>query len=173
MPPRPGYRRKDYDRDPSRNPKGPQAVEPHSTWQLLVEKSRAKKRLSLRALASAAKIPPGTLFNWVRAKSGTPPYTTYKKPLNTRLASTLEIEPEQLWKAFEESLDAYEKSLPAPAPPAPLPQRIPAAGNSLAEDETPYRTGTLAQLKAMIAATGRQAFTAQEIYAMIDLIAPR
>ena len=176
MPPRPGHRRKDYNRDPAKNPKGPQAVEPHSPWQLLVEKQRTAKRLSIRSLAEESKIPAGTLFNWVRAKTGTPPYTNYKKTLNNRLASCLEIDPMDLWKAFQESLEAYESTIASstPAPvPAPMPQRNHSAGNYMAEESPAYRASTLSQLKALIAATGRTSFSDQEIYAMIDLINPR
>lgn len=167
MPPRPGYRRKDYDTEPSKARIGPQFVEPHSEWQLLVEKTRATKRLSIRTLAELSKVPAGTFFNWIRAKSGCPPYTTYKPAVNDRLAKILGLPAESLWQAYKNSLD----SEPVPAPTF---QKNPSLGIPVNLEQSPaaYRAGTnkLAQFQNMLAATGKQSFSIQEITTLISIL---
>jgi len=134
MPQRPGYRRKDYKHSPSMNKKGPQAGEPFSKWQILVEETRTEKCLAIRALAEICLIPSGTLFNWLRAKTGVPSFTRYKPPVNKRIADALGIKPDTLWEAYQHSL----KHIPSPPGPAPRSQGNPPAGNSgLQEDVTP------------------------------------
>ena len=155
------------------NKKGPQAGEPFSKWQILVEETRTEKCLAIRALAEITLIPSGTLFNWLRAKTGVPSFTRYKPPVNKRMADALGIKPDTLWEAYQHSL----KTIPSPPGPAPQSQGNPPAGNSvLQEDVTPYSLGStndrLTKLLSLLQTTGRSTFTLQEIQILASMIEP-
>jgi hypothetical protein len=157
----PGSRIRNYDIEPSNNRYGPKAVEPHTPWQLMIEAARLKTKTPLRKVAEKSDIPAGTLFNWLRAKTGAPPRATYTANLNRRLAETLKIKPEDLAEAYNKSAfapvdpDAFEESkAPSPAPaPAPM----------VREDLVTFRVDGLKRLLAMLRSTGRNSFTLAEI----------
>jgi hypothetical protein len=132
----------------------------------MVEEHREIQGLSIRALAKETDIPAGTIFNWVRAKSGHPPASSYTEAVNGRLAYRLEVDPKILWKAFKDSLT---KRKPAPAP-APMPQENSAP--AMKEESAPYRTSPALRprLIAMLRVTGKQTFTLEEIETILDLL---
>lgn len=157
----PGSRIRNYDIEPSKNRYGPKAVEPHTPWQLMIEAARAQTKMPLRKVAEKSDIPAGTLFNWLRAKTGAPPRATYTANLNRRLAEALMIKPEDLAEAYNKSAfnpvdpDAFEEAPSAPAPPSPAPV--------VQEDIIAFRVDGLKRLLAMLRSTGRTSFTMAEI----------
>lgn len=151
----PGSRIRNYDIEPSSNPYGPKAVEPHSPWQLLVEQTRAQKKITLRDLAARAQIPAGTLFNWVRNKRGCPSISTYTAQVNARFARALGTTEEKL-------ADAYNKSLFKPLdinakepPPRPAPQ--------VSEAATAFTVDGLKRFLTHLRSSGRSEFTLSEL----------
>lgn len=155
MPPKPGYRRKNYSREPSKNKAGPKHVEPFSPWQLLIESARVGK-FSLGQLGKKTGIARGTLFNWVRAKSGCPPYTSYDRAKNDLLAEVLGRSSQDLWEAYQKALDSQPPSLPRAAR---------TAKSSLGE------VSKLHQLLGMIHASKKKSFSLDEIRLLIAVVA--
>jgi hypothetical protein len=154
MPPRPGYRRKNYELEPSENKKGPKAVEPHSPWQLMVETSRSDQSISIRRLGEMANFPSGTLFNWVRAITGVPPRSSYPKSTNKRIAGALGIEPGKLWDAFVMSLNPDIK-----------PDSV-ANPDAKSDSAKPVGREPIEILLAMLRSASRSQFTLAEIEAL-------
>ena len=160
---KPGSRARDYSLEPSSNRFGPKPVNPHSPWQLLVEKQREVTGQALRSLATRAQIPAGTLFNWVRAKTGAPPRTAYTANLNRRLAKALEIPAKDLADAYNASAfrpvdpDAIEAA-PRPAPPSK-------------ETSAALLDEFSARLLATVKASGRPSITIPELESVIHLLA--
>lgn len=151
----PGSRFRDYSAEPSTNQYGPKAVNPHSPWQLLVEKQRVETKQPLRLIASRALIPSGTLFNWVRAKRGCPPRTSYTQDLNKRLAAALKCDEQEL-------ADAYNASAFKPVDPKVIETPRPAP-QTLGENLTAYTVSGLNRFLHMLKASGRTSFTLSEI----------
>ena len=151
----PGSRFRDYSAEPSTNRFGPKAVNPFSPWQLLVEKQRVDTKQPLRLIATRAQIPAGTLFNWVRAKRGFPPRTSYTQDLNKRLAAALICDEQELADAYNASAfkPVDPKVIEAPRP-APL---------TLQENPTAFTVVGLKRFLAMLKASGRTSFTLGEI----------
>jgi hypothetical protein len=132
----------------------------------MVEEHREIQGLSIRALAKETNIPAGTIFNWVRAKTGHPPASSYTEAVNGRLAYRLEIHPNELWQAFKASLT---KRKPAPVP-APKSQKNPAP--AMNDDPVEYRTtpNLRQRLLSMLRVTGKQTFTLEEIETILALL---
>jgi transcriptional regulator with XRE-family HTH domain len=151
----PGSRIRNYDIEPAFNPFGPKAVEPHSPWQLLLEKTRADKKITLRELASRAQVPAGTLFNWVRSKRGCPSRSTYTAQVNSRFAKALGIPEQKLADAYNSSvfkpLDINEK----PNAPRPAPQ--------VGENASAFTVDGLKRFLAHLRASGRSEFSMTEL----------
>lgn len=83
-------------------------VDPFSPWQVLIHDRCHELGLSTRALA--AKIATKrkeyehtTVWAWLRSPEGTPPGSTYTPDLNRLLARALDLSPDALAEAFEES----------------------------------------------------------------------
>ena len=161
MPRQPGSRVRDYSIEPSSNRFGPKAVEPHTPWQLLLEEKRKEKKLALRDLATRAQIPAGTLFNWVRSKTGAPPRTSYTADLNRRLALALAITPEELADAYNAS--AFRPVDPNASEPSPRP------APHVSEDAAAYTVEGLKRLLATLKSTGRTTFTLPELELLITM----
>jgi transcriptional regulator with XRE-family HTH domain len=100
---RPGTRIRNYNVEPSKNLFGPKAVEPHSPWQLLIERARLEKGISLREFAAKSEIPSGTIFNWVRSKQGCPTRSNYTSTINNKIAAAIGLDPEELASAYNQS----------------------------------------------------------------------
>ena len=79
-------------------------VEPSSPWQRLVEAQRIKHDLSVRQIAILVRIPAGTLFSWIRAKSGVPPQEAYIADINQRFAEAIQVDASELQAAYEQSI---------------------------------------------------------------------
>ena len=152
----PGSRFRDYSAEPSTNRYGPKAVNPFSPWQILVEKQRVETKQPLRLIATRAQIPSGTLFNWVRAKRGCPPRTSYTQDLNKRLALALQCDEQELADAYNASAFRPVDPKVIEAPPRPAP-------HTLQENPTAYTVDGLKRLLAMLKASGRTSFTFGEI----------
>lgn len=157
---KPGERIRDYSIEPSRNKFGPKAVNPHSPWQLLIEKSRKEKKIPLRELATRAQIPSGTLFNWVRAKKGAPPRISYTANLNRRIATALGIEPEHLADAYNSSAFKPVDHAAIEMDPRPAPQLR----------ENADAVDGLDRLLHVLRAAGRQTFTLTELGMLISML---
>ena len=151
----PGSRIRNYDIEPSDNPFGPKAVEPHSPWQLLVEKTRAEKQITLRQLAALADIPSGTLFNWVRNKRGCPSRSSYTTGVNARFAKALGISEHKLAEAYNNSL--FKPLDPKISEPDPRP------APHVSENATAFTVDGLRRFLATLKATGRETFTIAEL----------
>jgi transcriptional regulator with XRE-family HTH domain len=158
----PGSRVRNYDIEPAQNPFGPQAVEPHSPWQLMIEKAREEKKITLRDLASRAQIPPGTLFNWVRNKRGCPSRSTYTANLNSRFAKALEIKPEDL-------ADAYNRSAYTPIDPAALEEDPPPRPAPHISEGATALDG-LMRFMSILKAAGRESFSIGELELSASMI---
>ena len=83
-------------------------VEPFSPWQKLVVARMAELSLSTRDVAAKIRLGDyrpehSTIWAWTKCKDGYPPKETYASDVNARLAKALEIEPEVLAKAYEDS----------------------------------------------------------------------
>jgi hypothetical protein len=160
----PGSRARDYDKEPSTNLYGPKPVNPHSPWQLLVEKQREQIQISIRAVATRAQIPAGTLFNWIRARSGAPPRVTYTQDVNKRLAKVLKLKEEELADAYNQSafrpVDPKVIEKP-PAPPRPT---------TVQENSTVFTVDGLRRFLQMLKASGRTSFTVAELESMAALL---
>lgn len=157
MPPRPGHRRKNYELEPSENKKGPKAVNPHSPWQLMIETSRSLQSISMRHLAHSAKIPPATIFNWVRAKTGDPPRSSYPQATNNHIADTLGVEPTKLWEAYESSLKSVIQ-----------PHSVEDVGGE-SDSAKPVDRDPIEILLAMLKSASRSQFTLSEIEAVAEV----
>lgn len=156
----PGSRFRNYKLQPSTNRFGPKAVDPHSPWQLLVEKQRCKTKQSLRDVATRAQIPAGTFFNWSRAKTGAPPRSSYTQDVNKRLAEALEL-PEQ------ELADAYNASAFCPVDPKVM-ERAPAP--NVQENPSGFIVDGLKRLLAVLKSTGRDHFSLMELELSIQML---
>jgi transcriptional regulator with XRE-family HTH domain len=159
---KPGSRARDYSSEPSKNRFGPKAVEPHSPWQLLVEEKRTEKEIALRELASRADIAAGTLFNWVRSKTGAPPRTSYTADLNRRLAAVLGVTADELADAYNAS--AFKPVDPNASEPSPRP------APHVSEDAATYTVDGLRRLLATLKSTGRTTFTLLELELSIAML---
>lgn len=152
----PGSRYRDYKTNPSMNRYGPKAVDPFSPWQIMVENKRRETKQTLRALATRARIPAGTFFNWVRAAKGCPPRTSYTQDINKRLAAALDIDEQDLADAYNQSAFIPVDPNVIEAPPRPAPHAV---------QETPpaFTIDGLKRFLAMLRASGRTSFTLGEI----------
>lgn len=158
----PGSRGRDYNEEPSNNRHGPKHVEPHSPWQVLVEKQRVKTQQSLRVIATRANIPSGTLFNWVRSKKGCPPRISYTQHLNKCLATALEVDEQKL-------ADAYNSSAFKPVDP----KIIEAPAHSLLQPQQNSADLVVEALKRLLdvlKSTGRTSFTLSELELSIQML---
>ena len=160
----PGSRRRIYKDDPRSNKTGPRAVDPHSPWQLLVEKQRKELKLSMRKLATRAQVSDGSLFNWLRNAAGGPTRMSYSANTNRRFAVALGLKPEILAEAYNESLftpvdpDAIEE----PPRPAPHPSKELPAG---------FSVDGLRRFLAMAEACGKATFTLADLKLIAAMIA--
>lgn len=162
MPRKPGSRARDYSAEPSNNRYGPKHVEPHSPWQLLIEKTRTEKEMSMRALASRAQIPAGTLFNWLRAGTGAPSRVTYTSSVNARISRALGITEQLLADAYNES--AFKPVDPKIIEPSPSP------APHLSESTAAFTVDGLKRFLHNLRATGRQTFTMSELELAASMI---
>jgi transcriptional regulator with XRE-family HTH domain len=160
MPRKPGTRVRDYSRQPSSNQFGPQATDPYSPWQLLIEGIRQEKEITLRQLAALAQIPAGTLFNWVRAKSGAPSRSSYTSEVNARLSRALGVQEDKLAEAYNQS--AFKPVDPQHPDPAPAPKTL---------ESLPAQTvDALKRLLAVLKSTGRESYTLGEIELLAGMV---
>lgn len=86
----------------------PKRMDPHSPWQKLVDERMQDLQITSRALASkistaARSFTHTTVWAWTRCVDGAPPKATYSHDLNRRLALALDIPPETLAMAYEDS----------------------------------------------------------------------
>jgi len=159
----PGSRIRDFDQQPAANPRGPSHVNPHTPWQILIEDTRGSS-MSIRDLAAKAKIPDATLYNWLRAKRGSPTAANYSASINRRLASALGLDPAVLADAYNRSQPTLDPDAPDEAPRAPAPQP---SGNLPGT-----QVDGLKRFLAMLDASGAQTFTLDQIKAFAAVILP-
>lgn len=162
MPIEPGSRIRNYNIEPANNPYGPKAVEPHSPWQLLVEKIRKDKHITLRELAARAQVPSGTLFNWVRNKRGCPSRSAYTSSVNARFAKALGITQEEL-------AEAYNKSVFTPLDPSKQ-EEDPRPAPRVSENASAFTVDGLRRFLAHLRSSGRTEFTLTELELAASLI---
>ncbi len=164
MPRTPGSRGTDYSAKTDVPTYGPRLVDPHSPWQLLVEKWRSEEKVAVRLLASRALIPTGTLFNWLRSKTGAPSRMAYTQDVNKRITKALH--PKASGKKFEELekelADAYNKSAYTPVDPNVIESPRPAP-HSLQENSTAFTADGLVRFLQMLKTTGRESFSMAEL----------
>jgi hypothetical protein len=125
-------------------------VKPYSQWQLLVQARCADLNLSTRALASKIASPlrtyeHTTLWAWLRAPEGTPPGDTYTTDLNRRLATALDLTPDRLAEAFEESRRKF-----------------------ILADRNPSQSGPLNVLYLLFSTSTRKTWPTEEIVKLLD-----
>ena len=125
-------------------------VEPFSQWQLLVQARCVDLNLSTRALAAKIASPlrnyeHSTVWAWLRAPEGTPPGDTYTTDLNRRLAAALDLTPDRLAEAFDESRRKF-----------------------ILADKTPSQSGPLSVLYLLFTTTGRKTWKTEEIVKLLD-----
>ncbi len=100
-------------------------VDPFSPWQILVQDRCTELRISTRALAQKIATPRRTyehttVWAWLRSPEGTPPGDTYTMELNRNLAKAIEVKPDVLAAAFEESRRKFVLSSATPGQQGPL-----------------------------------------------------
>lgn len=122
MPIQSGARRKFYRDEASDTGEENRFTDPHSPWQLMVEKHRIDKKLSFRALAKDSGFASGTLFNWLRSREGAPKPSFYTRKKNASLAKALGIPAEKLLNAWKESRTMLSKGIENPQPVVKEPQ---------------------------------------------------
>lgn len=116
----------------------------------MVQERCAELRLSTRALAQKVATPRRTyehttLWAWLRSPEGTPPGDTYTPELNRNLAKALEITPDVLAAAFENSRRKFVLS-----------------------NATPGQQGPLSVLRTLFANGQRKTWKTEEIVKLID-----
>lgn len=124
-------------------------VEPFSKWQKLVARRMEELGLTTRALAekvATASWKPNhsTLWAWIRAKEGYPYHKTYTSLANARLAKALEIDPDVLAEAYEDSRRSFTVSTRT------------------------SKHGPLVVLRSLFSESRRKTWTKQEIIELID-----
>lgn len=125
-------------------------VEPFSVWQKLVQERSNELGYSIRVLAAkivspTRKFEHSTVWAWLRSPEGTPPAETYTPDLNRRLAAALDIKPDRLAEAFEESRRRF-----------------------VLADKTPSQQGPLSVLRTLFASSSRKTWKTEEIVKLID-----
>jgi hypothetical protein len=160
-----GDRKKTYPAADSTPSPGRQIfVEPHSPWQLAIEEIRARKEISIRTLAAAAKIPDPTLYNWLRSKSGRPQQRHYSANINRRIAAALGMTPAALAEAYNRSVPQLDPDAIDPEPRAPAPQT--------SENLPATQVDGLRRLRGMLRASEATSFTLAQIEQFIDMLLP-
>ena len=125
-------------------------VEPFSQWQILVQDRATELGYSLRALTKKI-VSPGrkfehtTVWAWLRSPEGTPPADTYTPDLNRRLAAALDLKPDRLAEAFEESRRKF-----------------------VLADKNPSQQGPLSVLHTLFSNSSRKTWKTAEIVKLID-----
>lgn len=127
-------------------------VEPFSSWQILVQDRCTELRISTRALADKIATPRksyehSTLWAWIRSPEGVPPGAAYTQELNARLAAAIEVHPDVLSSAFEESRRKFMQTTSSPG-----------------------QVGPLAVLRMLFADSMRKTWKTEEIVKLIDNI---
>lgn len=125
-------------------------VDPFSPWQLLIQDRATELKLSTRALAQRIATPRRayehtTIWAWLRSPEGTPPGDTYTPELNRALAKALDLKPDVLAAAFEESRRKFVLS-----------------------SATPGQQGQLSVLRMIFADGKRKTWKTEEVVKLID-----
>lgn len=125
-------------------------VEPFSPWQTLIQDRCTELGISTRALADKIATPRKsyehtTIWAWLRTPEGTPPGNTYTTELNRKLAAAINVHPDVLASAFEESRRKFMLSTAAPG-----------------------QVGPLSVLRLLFAGSNRETWTKDEIVKVID-----
>lgn len=128
---------------------------PQSPWQVLVYDRCSQLRYSLRDLSDKVSLPRrkiyhSTLWAWMHNESGTPPPDAYTGDLNERLARALNLDPDTLARAYDES-------------------RIQFPGKISREVAT--ESSKLTLLRNMISESRRDSWPRQELIDLIDQFA--
>ena len=153
---KPGTRTKDFAAPAPRKKVASKRVvkraEPFSPWQVLVENRRVELGVSTRALAEAISasgksVEHTTVWAWLRSPVGYPPKETYDVAVNMRLAKALDLRPERLAEAYEESRRHFQ----------------------LAETATAQQ-GPLSVLRVLFAESTRKTWKTEEIVKLIDQV---
>jgi len=153
---KPGTKMRDYSKPaPQSNPAAPRKriikrVEPFSPWQTMVHDRCTELGISTRALAdkiatSRKRHEHTTLWAWLRTPEGTPPSNSYTEDLNRRLAAAINVHPDILATAYEESRRKFMISSPTPA-----------------------QVGPMGVLRMLFAGSNRETWTKAEIVKVID-----
>ena len=154
---KPGTKMRDYSAPPP--PSGDdkparkriiKRVDPFSPWQTLIYDRCTELGISTRALAEKVRGPRSsyehtTIWAWLRSPEGVPPGTTYTTDLNKRLATAINVHPDVLAAAFEESRRKF-----------------------LLTTSTPGQVGPLAVLRMLFDQSHRKTWTTEEIVKIID-----
>lgn len=128
----------------------PKRSDPHSPWQIMVDDRMRELRVSSRALADKISTPTRklthtTIWAWTKNLEGTPPTATYTEEVNRKLAQALDLKPELLAQAFEESR-----------------RHLTIADKSVAQ------RGLLSVLRRLFADSKQENWTSSEIVKLID-----
>ncbi len=124
-----GYKMKRQTSLPGNNeakqPRKVKRVDPFSPWQLLVSERCQELGLSTRALTSKISTKDWqpehtTIWAWLRSPEGTPPAEAYTPAVNRRLALALDLNPDVLAQAFEDSRRRFILNTTSPGQQGPL-----------------------------------------------------
>jgi hypothetical protein len=136
------------EQKPKRKPH--KRVEPFTPWQIMVYDRSAELGITTRELANRVATPRHrfehtTIWAWLRSPEGTPPLKTYTTDLNKRLATALELNPDVLAAAFDESRVKFGMAAAHAA-----------------------QQGPLSVLRAMFANSSKATWKSKEIVKLID-----
>lgn len=124
-------------------------VDPFSPWQTLIYDRCTELGISTRALAEKIAGPRvayehTTIWAWLRSPDGVPPGNTYTADLNKRLAAAINVHPDVLAGAFEESRRKFMLTTSAPGQVGPL------AVLRMLFDQSQRKTWTTAEIVKII-----------------------
>jgi hypothetical protein len=125
-------------------------MEPHSPWQILVDTRMRDLGVASRTLAkillpARKSLNHTTVWAWTRNTDGYPPPATYSEEINLLLAQTLQLKPELLAKAYEDS-----------------------RRHLIIKDNEASQRGPLRILRRIFAESSQKSWSSQEVIEMID-----
>lgn len=143
--------RPDFKKTPRRSVK---RVDPFSPWQLMV--TDRMRELGINSRDLAAKITSGkrrfahtTIWAWTKSQDGAPPKDTYTSEVNRKLAAAIEVSPDLLAQAYEDS-----------------------RRHLIVNDRSAAVRGPLSILRRLISDSSQTTWTSAEIVKLIDDITP-
>ena len=138
--------------EPSPQPRAPRRAKAIklSEWQQLVEDRRQELKMSTRDIAAAlqpvhAKLGHTTVWAWLNHMNGVPAKAIYTNELNRHLAKVLDLKPERLALAYDNS-----------------------NVHLVVADKQTASRGPLAVLRRLFADSSKETYTREEIVKLID-----